>query len=126
MNAEEPTMVANKPEPCCEATFVWNGIAISTHNLRQQRGPWGELFKRYQFMIDDARRRGPDSMIVSMYGEIAPYRESVEEYGIDADVVFFRDDGWSLGAPWNMRNIAKEAELSRWILEANMWKQTQK
>ena len=60
-------------------------------------------------------RRGPDRVLIGADGTAVPPRRAREEYDIVPDVVFVRNDGWSLGAPIEMRFVAHELWKEGWI-----------
>lgn len=60
-------------------------------------------------------RRGPDRVLIGADGTAVPPRRAREEYGIVPDVVFVRNDGWSLGAPIELRVAAYGLWEDEWI-----------
>ncbi len=55
-------------------------------------------------------------------------RRAVEEYGLMPDALFVRNDGWVLGAPAHLADIARATWAGQWTehwrLVAGAWKKT--
>lgn len=64
---------------------------------------------------DRILRAGPDRVVIDGSGEAVPSRQARERYGIAPDVIFIRRDGWSLGAPLNLSNMAERMWSDDWI-----------
>ena len=48
-------------------------------------------------------------------GLALPPRRAFAEFGVKSDVVFVRDDGWSLGAPCELTEAARLLWADRWV-----------
>jgi hypothetical protein len=59
--------------------------------------------------------RGPTRVLVSQSGDALPPRRAKIDHGISWDIVFIRDDGWSLGAPSALEAIAYSIWPDKWI-----------
>jgi len=57
---------------------------------------------------------GPDKVMVSD-NEAVSSREARERYGIHPNIIFIRNDGWSLGAPASLEGIAFHTWADSWI-----------
>ena len=58
---------------------------------------------------------GPTGVVVSSDGETKPPLKAKEEDDIGPDIIFIRDDGWSLGAPAVFEEIADGMCTSDWV-----------
>jgi hypothetical protein len=58
---------------------------------------------------------GPDRVVISGAGEAVGSKRAREQYGISAEIVFIRDDGWSLGAPLYFKDVAESLWADHWI-----------
>jgi hypothetical protein len=58
---------------------------------------------------------GPDRVVVNSDGEAKPSRKARETDGVDPDVIFIRKDGWSLGAPANLVDVAYKMWKNEWV-----------
>lgn len=59
--------------------------------------------------------RGPDRVVINESGEATTSRRAREDYGILPDVIFIRNDGWSLGAPAHLERVAYEMHQGEWV-----------
>lgn len=57
--------------------------------------------------------RGPDRVVINREGEALGSRRA-REMGVTPDVIFIRDDGWSLGAPARLRGVAESMWRDQW------------
>jgi len=57
---------------------------------------------------------GPDRVVVDPSGEAVPSRRAREEYGVQPDVIFIRDDHWTLGAPESLEDVARDMWAGEW------------
>lgn len=64
--------------------------------------------------LERIRANGPDRVVINRQGVGIPAADAVRN-GILSDVVFVRNDGWSLGAPAALERIAKGQWLTFWI-----------
>jgi len=55
-----------------------------------------------------------DRVVVDIDGFAVPSKRAQNEYGIDPDIVFVRDDGWTLGAPKSLEKIAYKMWENEW------------
>ena len=63
----------------------------------------------------DINRDGPTRVIVDTGALGVSSTRAREEYGIVPDVVFIRNDGWSLGAPAALEGVARSTWANSWI-----------
>ncbi len=61
------------------------------------------------------KKHGPDRVVVYSTGEAWPTRRAKEELHITPDIIFFRGDGWSLGAPAEFAHVAESTWRDEWI-----------
>ena len=67
-------------------------------------------------------RSGPDRVMVGMEDSVSS-RRAREDYGIDPDIIFIRNDGWSLAAPSSLEHYAYrtwKAEWTHFVRKPNM------
>lgn len=64
--------------------------------------------------LERIRAVGPDRVVVSDQGIAIPAADAAVN-GIRPDVVFVRNDGWSLGAPARLEGVARWQWLRFWI-----------
>jgi hypothetical protein len=62
-----------------------------------------------------ALRDGPTRVVVSKEGEAVPTPRARQEFGAEADVIFIRDDGWTLGAPKALVRAAEATWSDLWV-----------
>lgn len=64
---------------------------------------------------------GPDRVLYSKNGEATSPKIAAKRYRITPDVVFIRNDGWTLGAPAYFEDVARTLWANDWIawLRAN-------
>lgn len=60
-------------------------------------------------------RRGPDRVIINMHGDGIGADRAKRLFNVTPDVIFIRDDGWSLGAPFKFEGLAERMWLEQWI-----------
>jgi len=58
---------------------------------------------------------GPTRVVIDAEGEAWPSRRAREEHHITPDIVFFRKDGWSLGAPAEFASVAEAMWQDEWV-----------
>jgi Uma2 family endonuclease len=60
-------------------------------------------------------RDGPTRVLISQDAQATTPRRAREEHNITPDVIFIRNDGWSLGAPARYESIARALWRDDWI-----------
>lgn len=58
---------------------------------------------------------GPRRVVVNEDGEAYSPQRAKTVYRIDPDIIFIREDGWSLGAPTRFEKVAKSLWAGQWI-----------
>lgn len=58
---------------------------------------------------------GPARVMINAEGEAVASARAREQFGVDPDVIFIRDDGWSLGAPKQFETVAFKLWEGSWI-----------
>lgn len=58
---------------------------------------------------------GCDRVVTTHDGRAVPYKNAVEEFDIDVEIIFIRDDGWTLGCNRNMLETAYYLWHDKWI-----------
>jgi len=59
-------------------------------------------------------RCGPDRVVVDKEGTAMSWKRAAER-GIFVDAIFIRDDGWSLGAPTELAEVAYSLWPREWV-----------
>lgn len=67
--------------------------------------------------IDKARffRHGPTRVIVNANGHAVSSVRAQQQYKVPVEIVFLRNDGWSLGAPLEFETIAYNMWKDQWV-----------
>lgn len=58
---------------------------------------------------------GPNRVLVDVGGSAVPPSIARERYMTRPDVIFFRDDGWTLGAPRELEDVARSLWEGNWV-----------
>jgi len=58
-------------------------------------------------------QRGPDRVMVNP-DQAVPSRMAREKFNVEPDIIFIREDGWSLAAPSRLETLAFAAWADRW------------
>ena len=58
---------------------------------------------------------GPDRVVINEHGEAVPAGRAIRDYNIIPDIIFIRDDGWSLGAPAPLEVVAYGMWSDEWV-----------
>ena len=70
-------------------------------------------------MVEHVIAHGPTRVVVDEEGSATTPERALEQYRVEPDVVFVRNDGWSLGAPKEFQDVAKKMWEDKWV--AFMW-----
>ena len=62
--------------------------------------------------------QGPTRVIIDAQGTATPPGRAKKIFFIDPDVVFIRDDGWTLGAPTKFAEVARKMWEHDWVAYA--------
>lgn len=65
--------------------------------------------------LEDVIAYGPNRVLVGAEGETASYRDAIMTLHIKPVVVLVRDDGWTLGAPADLEDVARKMWETRWV-----------
>lgn len=57
----------------------------------------------------------PSRVMVNREGDATTWNHAFEAYRITPDIIFVRNDGWSLGAPRKYENVAYRLWENDWI-----------
>jgi len=67
--------------------------------------------QKMEHILKTIREFGPTRVVINSEGEAtSPARAK-----IDSDVVFIRNDGWTLGAPSRFEEVARQMWADMWI-----------
>ena len=58
---------------------------------------------------------GCDRVITTSDGGSVPYQNAINEYGIDVEIIFIRDDGWTLGCHRTKLSNAYPLWKDEWV-----------
>lgn len=58
---------------------------------------------------------GPDGVVINVHGEATSSRRASRDHEVEPDVIFIRDDGWSLGAPHHLEDVAYKTWSDKWL-----------
>jgi len=61
-----------------------------------------------------SRNFSPNRIIINKQGDAVPLKIAIEKYHIFPDIIFMRRDGWSLGAPKELENVAYNLWKDEW------------
>lgn len=56
----------------------------------------------------------PDRVVIKESGEAVSTRRALVHHGVTPDIVFYRNDGWGLGAPDQYESLAYEMFKDEW------------
>ena len=65
--------------------------------------------------LEDVLRLGPTRVVINEKGEATSYPIALRDYQTNYDVVFIRDDGWTLGAPAHLEEVAERLWKDKWV-----------
>ena len=69
--------------------------------------------------LDDAWKiiaaRGPAEVLVNRQGDTASQDVAIKQHRTPWDIIYIRDDGWSLGTSFYLAQYAEPMHKSRWI-----------
>ena len=60
-------------------------------------------------------KEGPSRVLISEQGDAVPMGSPFDTQGCVPEVIFIRDDGWSLGVPESLTHVAKKMWGSHWM-----------
>ena len=58
---------------------------------------------------------GPDRVVINPHGEAIPPSAAKKAHDVVSDVIYIRDDAWSLGAPKSLDSVAHSLWAGDWI-----------
>jgi len=68
-----------------------------------------------QKVLDKLFERGPDRVVISEKGLATSARLAEQDHGVTPDIVFIRDDGWTLGASKHFAKVAHALWADHWV-----------
>lgn len=60
-------------------------------------------------------REGPSRVLIDAEGLAVSSERARRDYGVKPDVIFIRNDGWSLGAPASLEVAASQLWPDAWV-----------
>lgn len=64
--------------------------------------------------LEQLRLQGPTRVVIQRDGYAVNYRRA-QGQGVNVDVVFVRNDGWTLGAPTEYEQVAYKLWPTEWV-----------
>jgi len=58
---------------------------------------------------------GPDRVVINTAGEAVPPLRARRDHNVYPDIIFARDDGWMLGAPFALQEVAERMWADEWV-----------
>lgn len=65
--------------------------------------------------LNKLNNSGPDRVLTTHDGGSVPYKNAIEEYFIDVDIIFIRNDSWTLGCHRTMVASAYNLWKDEWL-----------
>lgn len=66
-------------------------------------------------MADNVRTTDPNRVVVNREGEALRPSIARKRHGVEADIIFVRKDGWTLGAPAELASVAERMWRDEWV-----------
>jgi hypothetical protein len=66
------------------------------------------------------RTNGPRRVVINEHGDATTCQAALTKYKVRPDIVYVRDDGWSLGAPAGLSDVALRLWQDAWIAKINL------
>lgn len=76
---------------------------------------FNEEMRTWFAAIDQIRENGPTRVVINARGMAVDPHRALRDYAIKPDVVLIRNDGWSLGAPHQFREVALRMWADQWV-----------
>ena len=106
--------------PRCGRTS-YNPNDVRERYCRGSRFTLAERKRPMSALTDGAKKRlalhGPDRVLVNLDGTAVSQFRAKTEFGVEADVILIRADGWMLGAPWKLIRYARSIWKNEWAEE---------
>lgn len=67
-------------------------------------------------MVNQVIAEGPTRVVVDESGVATTPGSAFRNHKIEPDVIFIRDDGWSLGAPEKFQDVAERMWEDKWVV----------
>jgi len=68
-----------------------------------------------QACVKNIMASGPSRVLIDATGTAVSSLRARRDHGVEPDVIFIRNDGWSLGAPWHLFGAAEAMWPDQWI-----------
>lgn len=68
-----------------------------------------------QTLVEKIKKNGPTRIVANADGYCMTPDMALNELLLVPDVIFIRQDGWSLGAPLQFANVARDMWLGEWV-----------
>ena len=65
--------------------------------------------------METIAKKGCDRVTITWQGDAVPYQQAIEQYNIDVEIIFIREDGWTLGCHRSMLTNAYNSWKDEWI-----------
>jgi hypothetical protein len=105
-----------------DAVRIWNkGGAHKRTDEETGREKWRDIQTEEEEMSQleqytkQIMHDGPTRVVINKHGEATTMQRALVDHGILADIIYIRSDGWSLGAPQELADIAESLWKEEWI-----------
>ena len=68
----------------------------------------------WQKGLDDLRANGPNSVLINEQGDVVTTIVARKIHDLAPEIILLRDDGWSLGAPMHLSEVALALWKDEW------------
>lgn len=65
--------------------------------------------------VEQIVKHGPTRVVINKDGEATTPERARRDYHVKPDVVYIRNDGWSLGAPFELVDVAEKTWRGEWV-----------
>jgi len=100
--------------PIVPMSYVSHAIQPRNSVVRDKKGDQDMSAIVLTNAVSRILANGPTRVVISEDGSAVSPKRAKEAYRITPDVVFIRDDGWSLGAPKRFADIAEAIWENKW------------
>ena len=78
------------------------------------------LFDLIETRVRKILNDGPTRVMVRSDGKATSPSVAKKQHNVTPDVIFVRDDNWSLGAPNELKQVAYETWKNQWVLQIDV------
>lgn len=70
--------------------------------------------------VEQTVKNGPTRVVINLSGEATTPERAERDYQVKPDIIYIRNDGWSLGCPAYLDNVTSNMWKDEWV--AVTWK----